>query len=598
MKEEMNMKINRIIIAVATAAAALTLSSCEDFLDRPAEDNYNVGTFYKNDTQCEQGVNYLYNSPWYDFQRGFIKIGEVMSGNMHWGSSPYLDFSTNGTDTDLMNMSYSLWAVNGHANIVIHNIENSEGPSAEAKMKTIGEALTWKAFAYFFLVRTFGEVPIIHDNTELLGTGAYNTVSKVTRANVYEYIIMTLEKAMELLPKTTSDFATNRRIDYYSAEALLAKVYLTRAGISGTINTSDMEKAAELALDVIKNLGRTLTPNYSDVFRLAPSVYNATGESLIRWEWTSTDKNWTSQNTLQSDLAMVGFDEFGDCWGGYIGPSVDLADAFGVSATDNPVMRNGEADSRRKATMMLPGDFYSYFWTDKTDANGKKGFNYLQFLYDSGDYGTGGPGQLQSNTGANNVKHLYGDAQDHLDALGVSASHMHSQLPTHLLRLSDVYLIYAEASFETGATDVALDYVNLVRERAGAEDLTSISRAEIWKERRLELAGEGDYWYDFVRRSYWQPSTVIAEIKAQRRTYWEGLDQVYKDYVGEDFTCSGTWDASAVKYNDLYDNPNITESSFTLPFPTEDVVFNGNMASTAEAQDIDVRATYSYNYSF
>ena len=185
MKEEMNMKINRIIIAVATAAAALTLSSCEDFLDRPAEDNYNVGTFYKNDTQCEQGVNYLYNSPWYDFQRGFIKIGEVMSGNMHWGSSPYLDFSTNGTDTDLMNMSYSLWAVNGHANIVIHNIENSEGPSAEAKMKTIGEALTWKAFAYFFLVRTFGEVPIIHDNTELLGTGAYNTVSKVTRANLF-----------------------------------------------------------------------------------------------------------------------------------------------------------------------------------------------------------------------------------------------------------------------------------------------------------------------------------------------------------------------------------------------------------------------------
>ena len=62
------------------------VSSCEDFLNRPTEDNYNVETFYQNDEQCVQGVNYLYNSPWYDFQRGFIKIGEVFSGNMYWGS--------------------------------------------------------------------------------------------------------------------------------------------------------------------------------------------------------------------------------------------------------------------------------------------------------------------------------------------------------------------------------------------------------------------------------------------------------------------------------------------------------------------------------
>lgn len=46
------------------------------WIDR-LEDTYNVATFYQNDEQCVQGVNYLYNSPWYDFQRGFDKIGEV-----------------------------------------------------------------------------------------------------------------------------------------------------------------------------------------------------------------------------------------------------------------------------------------------------------------------------------------------------------------------------------------------------------------------------------------------------------------------------------------------------------------------------------------
>ena len=46
------------------------------------------------------GVNYLYNSPWYDFQRGFIKVGEILS-ETYTSSSPYLNFTVNGTDENL-----------------------------------------------------------------------------------------------------------------------------------------------------------------------------------------------------------------------------------------------------------------------------------------------------------------------------------------------------------------------------------------------------------------------------------------------------------------------------------------------------------------
>lgn len=587
------MKIINIIKCLSAAAVALSFVSCEDFLNRPAEDSYNVDNFYKDDSQCEQGVNYLYNSPWYDFQRGFIKVGEVMSGNMYWGSSPYLDFTTNGTDTDLVNMSYSLWAVNGHVNTVINNILNSSGPSQACKNKCIGEALTWKAFAYFFMVRTFGEVPIVHDNTELITSGQVNKVKKVIRADVYEYIIMTLEKAMSLLPKTTGGFADYERIDYYAAEALLAKVYLTKAGLEGSLNSEDLAKAAEYALDVIENSGRTLTPNYEDVFRL--KGFNATGECLISWLWKCGRDPWTQQNTLQSDLAMVGFDENGDCWGGYCGPSVDLQEAFGCVATDNPTVRDN-SDIRRHATMMLPGDVYDYFWTDKTYSGSKKGFDYLRFIYDKDGYGKGGPGgTLQCNTGSNNVKNLFGDNQDHISALGITPQNMANQLPTHILRLSDVYLIYAEAVVNTDNA-AAKKYVNAVRERAGAKPLETVTWNDIWKERRLELAGEGDRWYDFVRRSYYDVTGCIAELKAQKRSYWNGLDDVWKTWIGENFDYSGTWDASKVTYNTKDDNPNVTASSFTLPFPTEDVVFNGNMASNAEAVHVDVRSEYHYNF--
>ena len=471
------MKLNNIFKGMMAGILVLSLGSCQDFLNRPTEDGYNVSNFYKNDAQVEQGVNYLYNSPWYDFQRAFIKIGEVMSGNMYWGQSPYLTFTTNGTDTDLINMSYALWSVNAHANTVIDNILASEGPSQEAKNKAIGEALTWKAMAYFYMVRTFGEVPIIHSNRETLESGTYNEVYKMKREVVYEYIIMTLEKAMELLPKQTS--AWNGRIDYYAAEALLSKVYLTRAGLSGTLNNDDLKKAATYSEDVILNSGRSLTPKYSDVFRLSPSVYNATGESLISWQWECSSGRWTAQNTLQSDLIFEGFSEFGDMWGGWAGPSYDLALAFDADPLLAPSSRQAEKDTRRKATMMMAGDFYEYFWTTKNtgEDGAQNGFDYLYFLY-SGDeeYAEwGSPGQWEGPCGSQNVKHLFGNGADHLAALGVSAARMSYQLPTHLLRLSDVYLVCAEANLLAGDQGKALTYVNAVRARAYDETIDATS---------------------------------------------------------------------------------------------------------------------------
>ena len=608
------MKLNNIFKGVMVGALALSMASCQDFLNRPTEDNYNVDNFYQNDDQVEQGVNYLYNSPWYDFQRAFIKIGEVMSGNMYWGSSPYLTFTTNGTDGDLVNMSYSLWAVNGHANTVITNILNAEGPSQAAKNKAIGEALTWKAMAYFFMVRTFGEVPIVHDNNAILTSGTYNDLYKADRASVYEYIVMTLEKAMELLPKQTSGW--NGRIDYYAAEALLAKVHLTRAGLSGTLDNEDLQKAAAYAEDVILNSGRKLTPVYSDIFRLAPSVHNATGESLIAWQWESSSGRWTAQNTLQSDLCFEGFSEFGDLWGGWGGPSYDLALAFGVDPVAGPAALANEKDVRRKATMMMAGDVYPYFWTTKSTKTGNKGFDYLYFLYsgdaDYANYGV--PAQFEGPCGSQNVKHLFGDGADHEAALGVSAARMSYQLPTHLLRMGDVYLICAEANLLSGNAAKALEYVNAVRVRAGVDALASVTFDDIWKERRLELAGEGDRWYDYVRLAYYDKNFAMEDLKSQKMNSVYNYDEACKNYwytgcggslenVPEDLTAfdpsKAEWKtdfANEVKYNE--DDPArstyVNETIFTLPLPSEDVVFNPHLLEPAKP--VDVRTEYVYNF--
>ena len=579
------MNIKNVKYVAAAMLLTLGMNSCGDFLDRPVEDNYNTENYYTDDASCVRGVNYLYNSPWYDFQRGFIKIGEVMSGNMYWGSSPYMNFSLNGTDQDLVNMSYSLWAEIGHSNTVYNSIKGA-ACSESVRNQCMGECLAWKAMAYFYLVRTFGDVPIVHDNSVNIAAGDYNDLHKVQKADVYEYILMTLEKAMELLPREKS---TTGRIDYYCAEGLYAKVLLTAAGVTGQLNSDYLQRASAASLDVIQNSGRQLMANYEDIFR---GSNNVSDESLIAWRWTN-GAQWTSQNTLQSDLMPEGFDENGDCWGGWGGPSADLQDAFGYDVTENPSKRI-DTDVRRKATMMGAGDVYSYFWRDKDLGNGKTGFDILKFYYDK-SYNPAATGEFQGPCGVQNVKHAYGDNFDHQAEMNASAGRMAYNLATHILRLADVYLVHAEAEVLQGKTTsrTALDAFNAVRGRSvvSAVPKTTLTFDDIWKERRLEFAGEGDRWYDFVRRAYYDVNSCINELKTQRRNAIWNCNSAYKTWYESGYV---TWNTADIQYDEETPAPNVTAKSFTLPYPTEDVALNPNLGSDVEPDHVDVRATYSY----
>ncbi|MCQ2223043.1 MAG: RagB/SusD family nutrient uptake outer membrane protein [Bacteroidaceae bacterium] len=602
------MKLKSIKYFAAAAVLGLGMTSCEDFLNRPTEDSYVAGGYYKTDAQCIAAVDYLYNSPWYDFQRGFFKVGEVLSGNYYWGSSPYLDFSLNSNDEDLRNMSYSLWAVNGHSNIVRNYIKNG-GASEAIKNQTMGECLLWKAMAYFYLVRTFGDVPIVHDNAGMIEAGDYNDQMKIQKADVYEYIAMTLEKAIELLPEQ----CTEGRLDKDCARGLLAKVYLQKAGVKGTLDKSDLEQAVKYATIVKTGIekkivikdgkeeeveethpARHLENNYADVFKLEG---NKSPENMIAWRWVVSSQ-WTSQNSLQSDLGMTGIDEFGDVWGEWGGPSVDLQDAFNYNILLDPASRICP-DTRRAATFMTIGDVVPYLWRDKG------GFNYMRFEYDK-TYNEAAWGQHRSPTGANVVKHMYGNNADHLAALGTSADRMASSLCTPILRLADVYLVLAEAQCLLGGGTTkdaeAIDAFNQVHVRAiptakeAAQKRTSLTFDEVWKERRLELACEGDRWYDFVRLSYYNPSAAIAELKAQRRNSYWNLDLMFKAYFE-----TGQWqlvnkgdngNEETAMYDDQTEAPNVTEASFTIPFPMEDLTFNPHLRE--EPIHVDVRATYHY----
>lgn len=552
------MKILNIKSLALAALLMVGATSCEDFLNRPTVDNYTIDGFYQTDEQCFQAVNPIYNSPWYDFQRGFVKIGDVLAGNIFYGTdNGYQAFVLKSSDDNLRNASASLWSVNAYCNTLIENLNLKAGPKvSKATLNTVkGEALTWKAMAYFYLVRIWGAVPIIHNNSEIIANNNSNSIYKNRVEDVYTYIVKTLEQAIDLLPEENQP----GRIDKYAAMGLMAKVYLTKSGYgqSGTRVQADLEKAAYYANEVIEKSGRELTPEYSDIFRLKNNISD---ESLIAWRWT-VGAQWTSQNTLQSDLALNGFSEFADTWGSWVGATIDLQNLFGEDATNKTTRVNN--DERRKATMMMLGDKYEYFWVDKG------GFTY-DWVNGTITYGVG--------TGSNMVKHLVGNNNDHVIGAGIGMDRMKTALATHILRLADVYLIYAEAVLGNAASTSdrkALAAFNAVRSRSinGVSPKTSITFDDIFNERRKELACEGDNWYDYVRLSYYNPELAKDKLAAQERGSWNNIDAYYKGETDVTNVTLRSW--KVVRSNIV----------FTIPFPDTDLAANPRLSEDPVAFD-------------
>lgn len=135
------MKLSYIKSLAAVTLFTFGISSCSDFLNRPAEDSYTTDGYYQTDAQCFAGVNALYNSPWYDFQRGFVKIGDVLSGNVYYGTdNAYQTFVLKSSDSDLKNASASLWSVNAYCNTIIENIKEHAGSGVSQATKTRSSA--------------------------------------------------------------------------------------------------------------------------------------------------------------------------------------------------------------------------------------------------------------------------------------------------------------------------------------------------------------------------------------------------------------------------------------------------------------------------
>lgn len=542
---------NKYIIVVTLTVLGVLSACSEDFLERPPQDSLVDGNFYKTDEQVLAATAGLYSAVWKDYiDKANFKLGDFRGGTAFraWGDRDHVLFNTTSVSTDNAEAYRAFYVTIGQANMAIQNINTyaGEAVSEEVKNHAIAEARFMRATAYTHLVMNYGPVPIIENNLKHLDNPM---LKRNTVESVWEFITRDYEFAAENLFEEQVDVG---RITKWSAEGMLARTWLTRAGVGsdGTRNEEYLAKARDYAERVITMSGRVLLEDYAALFRYP---YDNQSESLFELQWVYTP-DYTYANTMVSQITFSNDIANGDGWGGDIGASWWMLSLYdGLIAGDGSTP-GFTLDQRLKATFMLPGFEYPEITQTIRDETGKEDTQDLVFPKPADD---------AQNSFASIKKYVVGKAKEDL---GDQASQQRYPNNTYMMRLAEMYLIYAEAVLgnNTSTTDAkALAYFNAVHQRAGLpEFIEPLTWDVIFEERIKEFAMESMAWYDLVRLHYYNAEKAYEIINNQDRGLFVVQPDRWPDPTGWTFKKT-SW------FADRYAVAN--SGNFLLPLPAAEV---------------------------
>lgn len=515
--------MNKIYLA-ALACGTLSLTACDDYLTSENTYQANQDTFFDSEEACEAALYPLYTQVWASFNEKFYYgIGDGRSNNLtaRWSDYiyPYTNFTETSLSPGLSDAWGSFYSVVAQSNYAIVNIrDRATGITDDYRTRAIAECRFMRGVAYWYLASLWGKAIIYENTAEMVN----NTVTPAhTREEAMEFAIRDLEFAAANLAKTSP---AEGRINRYAAYAMLSRVYLSMAGLttegryngnnvqtnhdSGTRNTYYLDLAKKAALKVIEEGPYELLDNYGDLFSVAKTNNNS--ESIFQLQWIAGSTSAVGSDCTNPMPAFFSWSTMvGETnWGNATYASFDMVQTY-----------DKKDRIRRHHTIATVGELYTHLNTK----NGGYIYNETETGYDDK---------------CNIVKYVIGKIDDNGQSYQQS-----SGLNTYMQRLPEVYFNYAEACMgNTGSTTdaLALECMNKVRTRAGMPTLTSIDYKTLIYERRIELAYEGQYWYDLLRRSYYQQSEIIGYINNQWRNVGYEWDETqvcqYKAADGAEIT--------------------------------------------------------------
>lgn len=570
MKKLMNIKIWSIVLG-----SIFLLAGCSDsFLDRPPLDSIVDANFYKTDDQVMAATALLYNFVWFDFNdKASFSLSEFRGGTAmsQYSWQDNIKFATTPEAPENAQAWESFYNVIGQSNMAMANIDRYAGSDVTPgiKQNAIGEARFMRALAYRYLVMNYGAVPIITDNQSLLTIPL--SVKPNTVQSIWKFITSEMAQAVEELPETP--YSTGR-ITKWSAEGMLARFYLTRAGVessNGQRNQQFLDSAKYYANRVIKLSGKKLLSNYRDLF-LYP--YDNNNESLFELQWVYMTSNaYGFTNTTVSQIAPgTTITGNGDGWGGDFSATlwmISQYDGFSVYGTTGDSLQGRTIDQRLKETFMMPG--FSYPEITRTI----NGVDQKPFIFPNNNLGGSFDGNYTDQYGtspANIKKYIIGQSKD----VGGQTAYQDYPNNTYMMRLAEMYLIYAEAELgnqESTSDPTALEYFNAVHTRAGLPALptpthTALTFDDIFRERTCEFAMEATIWYDLVSLHYWNPQKAFDIINSQYR----GLFVIQVDK----FPDPTLWTFIKTSWSTVT-TVSVNEGNFMLPLPAAETTAAPNL---------------------
>lgn len=488
------MKIKFIFLI---ALATLSLASCKKtFLDVSSETSPTVDNYYTTAGEVNGATGILYNSVWNTwFDKAFISVGDVLGGTVTGaqGNAQYNSFynfniqSTDGLVFDTWNSCYK---AAGNASALISAFEKKKATLGDKAFLNTGiaEAKFIRAFAYFYIARTFKDAPIVADPVALTLPGGY-LVPRYFQKDILRFALEDLQVAEANLPAVSYQ---DGRVTKYAAKALMAKIYLY---------SKDYPNAKLKAQEVIDyataNPGKLgLNPDFAGMFTSSVKANNNNIENLFSLRWL-TAMSWNGGNRFQLYIGpqplLRPLPTGGNGYSALV-PSLDML---------NPATGYGFADKRREWSVMEQG-YHNDAWVN---INFPNGFTYDTTTTATDDF------KIKTSTRSNILKYVVGPNR----AIEPVNTDSHSQISTFIVRYADVLLIYAEAVLAGGGSTSdagALAAFNAVHNRAGLPSVASFTLDELLHERKVEFAFEGDYWFDIQRQGF---NKAKQMIEAQER---------------------------------------------------------------------------------
>lgn len=377
-------------------------------------------------------------------------------------------FTTSATNPLILNTSNperSFWPrlyqiVRG-ANETLREVDALEEQAAGVKEEITARARFIRAYAYYHLVRLFGDVPYLDETTTTI------VASEMQRTSVdivYENIIADFEYAKLWLPDSRANKALPGKA---AASAFLASVYLTRG---------EYQMAYDEATDLISKAGTynvALDPDYRNIFHA--ELTNFSPEPIFVIDFVATNVGDESRDYLAAFTGFYGQATYYASGGWSVTvPAQAVFDTWDDADYRKDVCFDDEALDNNGN--IVP--FTSFSSLDSRNADRPHIAKYTAMASDL----------PQANTNGRDSESNY-----------------------QLMRYAEVLLIAAEAAVELGRTAEADQWINMIRARArngngsGAPSAVpaNISGAtvnDVLEERRLELAFEHQRWYDIVRR--------------------------------------------------------------------------------------------------